>query len=110
MGNLKQQVISRAQQATVPICDCYTWIESVLLHTLHLVLRNSVLVLCHKSLAYWAAGQGVNQALEDAVELALAVQEGGLGQDSLREYEAKRILRVREVMAAAMASSLPVPA
>ena len=52
----------------------------------------------------FAAGQGVNQALEDASELGLAVQEGGLTQDSLRAYEAKRITRMREIMAAEMVS------
>lgn len=49
-------------------------------------------------------GQGVNQALEDAVELAQAIQQGGLTQESLRAYEAKRIPRIREVMAASMVS------
>lgn len=49
-------------------------------------------------------GQGVNQALEDAVELAQAIQQGGLTEDSLRAYEAKRIPRIREVMAASMVS------
>ena len=50
-------------------------------------------------------GQGVNQALEDAVELAQAIQQGGLTQESLRAYEAKGIPRVQEVMAAAMVSN-----
>lgn len=49
-------------------------------------------------------GQGVNQALEDAVELAQAIQAGGLTEESLRAYEAKRIPRIREVMAASMVS------
>ena len=49
-------------------------------------------------------GQGVNQALEDAVELAQAIQQGGLTQESLRAYEAKRVPRIREVMAASMVS------
>ena len=49
-------------------------------------------------------GQGVNQALEDAVELAQAIQQGGLTQESLRAYEAKRIPRIREIMAASMVS------
>ena len=44
----------------------------------------------------------MNKALEDAVELALAVQDGGLTQDSLRAYEAKRIPRCQEIMAAEM--------
>lgn len=50
------------------------------------------------------AGQGVNQAFEDAVELAQAIQRGGLTQESLRAYEAQRIPRIREVMAASMVS------
>ncbi|KAL0044438.1 hypothetical protein WJX82_006692 [Trebouxia sp. C0006] len=53
-----------------------------------------------------ASGQGVNQALEDAVELAQAIQEGGLMQDSLRAYEASRIPRVQQILAAEMASGL----
>jgi len=47
----------------------------------------------------------VNQALEDAVELAQAIQEGGLMQDSLRAYEASRIPRVQQILAAEMVSS-----
>ena len=46
----------------------------------------------------------MNQALEDAVELAQAIQQGGLTQESLRAYETKRIPRVREIMAAALVS------
>lgn len=49
-----------------------------------------------------AAGQGVNQAFEDAVHLAHAIQQGGPSSASLRAYEAKRIPRVRQVMAAEM--------
>lgn len=48
------------------------------------------------------AGQGVNQALEDAVELAQAINKGGLTPDSLRAYESSRIPRVQEIMAAEM--------
>lgn len=51
---------------------------------------------------FHAAGQGVNQALEDAVELAQAIKKGGLNPDSLRAYESKRIPRVQEIMAAEM--------
>ncbi len=46
----------------------------------------------------------MNQALEDAVELAQAIQEGGLTQDSLRAYEASRIPRVQQILAAEMVS------
>ncbi|DBA92561.1 hypothetical protein WJX77_007472 [Trebouxia sp. C0004] len=53
-----------------------------------------------------ASGQGVNQALEDAVELAQAIQESGLTQGSLRAYEASRIPRVQQILAAEMATGL----
>lgn len=46
----------------------------------------------------------MNQAFEDAVELAQAVQEQGLTPDSLRAYEAKRIPRVQQILAAEMVS------
>lgn len=46
----------------------------------------------------------MNQALEDAVELAQAIKEGGLNPDSLRAYESKRIPRIQEIMAAEMVS------
>ena len=46
----------------------------------------------------------MNQAFEDAVELAQAIQQGGLTQDSLRAFEAGRIPRLQEVMAAEMVS------
>jgi len=49
----------------------------------------------------------VNQALEDAVELAQAIQEGGLTQDSLRAYEASRIPRVQQILAAEMVGLTP---
>lgn len=44
----------------------------------------------------------MNQALEDAVELAQAINRGGLTPDSLRAYESSRIPRVQEIMAAEM--------
>ena len=49
----------------------------------------------------------MNQALEDAVELAQAIQEGGLTQGSLRAYEASRIPRVQQILAAEMVSLTP---
>jgi len=49
----------------------------------------------------------VNQALEDAVELAQAIQEGGTTQGSLRAYEASRIPRVQQILAAEMVSLTP---
>lgn len=45
------------------------------------------------------AGQGVNQALEDAVLLAQAIRVGGLTEKSLRSFEAQRIPRVQEILA-----------
>ena len=50
------------------------------------------------------AGQGVAQAFEDAVHLAHAIQEGGLTPQSLRAFEAKRVSRLQEIMAAEMVS------
>ena len=44
----------------------------------------------------------MNQALEDAVELAQAINKGGLTPGSLRAYESSRIPRVQEIMAAEM--------
>lgn len=49
-----------------------------------------------------AAGQGMNQALEDAVELAQAIKQGGFTPSSLRSFESSRIPRVQEIMAAEM--------
>ena len=51
-----------------------------------------------------AIGQGVAQAFEDAVHLAHAIQEGGLTPQSLRAFEAKRVSRLQEIMAAEMVS------
>ena len=42
-------------------------------------------------------GQLIAMTLEDAAELALCVREYGLGGPALREYEARRIPRVRRV-------------
>ena len=62
----------------------------------------------------YVSGQGVNQAFEDAVILAQAIQDGGLAEASLRAFESQRIPRLQEVMAAEMvstaspASSLPI--
>ena len=54
--------------------------------------------------AWGHAGQGVNQGFEDACELAHYLDQGGLQADSLRQFEASRIPRVQEVMAAEMVS------
>ena len=48
---------------------------------------------------YKCIGQGVNQALEDALLLAQAVRNGGLAEKSLRSFEAQRIPRVQEILA-----------
>lgn len=50
------------------------------------------------------AGQGMNQALEDAVELAQAIKQGGFNPSSLRSFESSRIPRLQEIMAAEMVS------
>ena len=52
-----------------------------------------------------AAGQGVNQAFEDAVVLAHAIRDGGLTEASLRAFEAERIPHVQEIMATEMVST-----
>lgn len=54
------------------------------------------------------AGQGVNQGLEDAVELAYFLKQGGLTPHSLRKFEASRIPRLQEIMACEMVRHLPV--
>ena len=50
-------------------------------------------------------GQGLNQGMEDAVELAYFLSQGGLLPDNLRKFEASRIPRVQEVMACEMVRS-----
>lgn len=52
------------------------------------------------------AGQGVNQALEDAVVLAKSVRDGGLTASSLRAYEAARIPRLQEIAAFQIVSGM----
>ena len=52
----------------------------------------------------FCAGQGLNQGLEDAAALGQHVQAGGLCPASLRAFEALRVPRVQEVMAAEMVS------
>ncbi|KAL3137319.1 hypothetical protein ABBQ32_006859 [Trebouxia sp. C0010 RCD-2024] len=53
-----------------------------------------------------ASGQGMNQALEDAVELAQAIKQGGFNPSSLRSFESSRIPRLQEIMAAEMVLGL----
>ena len=48
----------------------------------------------------WFAGQGLNQGMEDAYELAQYLKHGGLTADSLRQFEAFRIPKIRQIMAA----------
>lgn len=51
-----------------------------------------------------AAGQGLNQGLEDAAELGRQVKASGLTADTLRSYEKTRIARVQQIMAAELVS------
>ena len=44
------------------------------------------------------AGQGANQALEDAAELGWAVQQHGPTAEALRAYEMERLERVRTIV------------
>lgn len=52
------------------------------------------------------AGQGVNQGLEDAHDLAAFLGQAGPVADSLRKFEASRIPRVQTIMAAEMVGFL----
>lgn len=69
--------------------------------------RNVVPTYCIHSRYLYLAGQGLNQAMEDAVELGHFLSQQGLLPDSLRQYEASRIPRVQEVMACEMVHRLP---
>jgi 2-polyprenyl-6-methoxyphenol hydroxylase-like FAD-dependent oxidoreductase len=48
-------------------------------------------------------GQGLNQALEDAVELGRAIGKYGATEEALREYERVRLPRSQRVHAASVA-------
>lgn len=51
------------------------------------------------------AGQGVCTALEDAAELAAALQEQGLCEEALRTYELGRAVRMQTMTRVEMVSS-----
>ena len=51
------------------------------------------------------AGQGVCTALEDAAELAAALQEHGLCEEALRTYELGRAVRMQTMTRVEMVSS-----
>ena len=53
--------------------------------------------LC-KTCSVCPAGQGANQALEDAAELGWAVQQHGPTAEALRAYEMERLERVRTIV------------
>ena len=60
-------------------------------------LGASLIMSSSLSAATCYTGQGVNQALEDAVVLAQSIRDGGLTASSLRAYESARIPRLQEI-------------